>query len=315
MNWDDLKIFLAISREGSARAAAEKLGIHHSTITRRVDSFESTQQTRLFDRLPSGYALTLAGEELLQAAIRVEDEINSIERQILGQDVQLKGDIRVTMADAMAVHLLMPDLVRFMETYPEVNLELLISYEVYSLTKREADVAIRCTANPPEHLVGRKVACYHCANYASQQYLAAHNLPDDTRGAHWIGWDSPTPYPDWVRKSQFPHVPVRGRLNNAMAQLAAVKEGLGIARIPCFLGDPEPTLQRIPPGDSAPSHDVWLLTHKDLLSAVRIQTFMDFMTDAFQQKQDLLEGRLPTSVQSSNRSRSCRGLKRDPVSR
>lgn len=293
MNWDDLRVFLAIARQGSARSAATKLGVHHSTITRRIDAFESSQTTRLFDRLPSGYALTLAGEELLAAATRVEDEMNGIERHILGQDIQLRGHLRVTLPDALAVHLLMPDLVRFMETYPEVNLEVLISYEVYSLTKRETDVAIRVTENPPEHLVGRKVGCYHCANYASVNYLATHALPENTEGAYWIGWDSPTPYPDWVRKSDFPNIPVRGRFNNAIAQLSAAKAGLGLARIPCFLGDPEPTLKRVPPGQSAPCHDVWILTHKDLISTVRIQTFMDSMSKAFQQKQDLLEGRCP----------------------
>lgn len=291
MNWDDLKIFLAVAREGSARAAAHKLGVHHSTVTRRIETLESTQNVRLFDRLPSGYALAIAGEELLQAVTRIENEINGIELHILGQDAHLKGDIRVTLPDAMATDLLMPDLVSFMETYPEVNLEILISYGLFSLTKREADVAIRITENPPEHLVGRKVACYHCATYASHAYLEAHDLPTDTANAHWIGWDSPTPYPDWVRKSEFPNIPIRGRVNHPAAQLAAAKAGLGIARIPCFLGDPEPALRRVPPGDSAPCQDVWLLTHKDLISTVRIQTFMNFMSDAFNQTLDLLEGR------------------------
>lgn len=289
MNWDDLKIFLAIAREGSARSAANKLGIHHSTITRRIEAFESAQKIRLFDRLPSGYVLTIAGNELLEAAGRIEGEVNGIERRILGQDVHLRGDIRVTMPDALAVNLLMPDLVRFMDTYPDVNLEILISYGLFNLVKREADVAIRITENPPEHLVGHKVVRYHCATYASHTYLATHNVPAD---ACWIGWNSPNPYPDWVRKSEFPTIPVRGRLNNAMAQLAAVKSGLGIARLPCFLGDPEPTLQRVPPGENAPCHDVWILTHKDLVSTVRIQTFMDFMVQAFRQKSNLLEGRI-----------------------
>ncbi len=291
MNWDDLKIFLAVAREGSARAAAHRLGVHHSTVTRRIEALESSQNVRLFDRLPSGYALAIAGEELLQAVTRIEDEINGIELHILGQDAQLRGDIRVTLPDAMATDLLMPDFVNFMETYPEVNLEILISYGVFSLSKREADVAIRITQNPPEHLVGRKVVCYHCATYASQAYLDTHDLPHDTKNAHWIGWDSPTPYPDWVRKSEFPTIPIRGRMNNPVAQLAAAKVGLGMARLPCFLGDPEPALQRVPPGESAPCQDVWLLTHKDLISTVRIQTFMNFMADAFHKKLPLLEGR------------------------
>ena len=200
----------------------------------------------------------MAGKELLQAATRIEDEINSIERRTLGQDAQLRGDIRVTLPDSLAVNLLMPDLVRFMDTYPEVNLEVLLSYNLLSLTKREADVAIRITAAPPEHLVGRKVIRYHCANYASHTYLATHDLSADTHDAHWIGWNSPTSYPDWVRNSEFPHIPVRGRLNNAMAQLAAAKAGLGIARLPCYIGDPEPTLRRAPPGETEPCHDVWI---------------------------------------------------------
>ncbi|MEQ8465223.1 LysR family transcriptional regulator [Coleofasciculus sp. E1-EBD-02] len=289
MNWDDLKIFLAVAREGAARAAAIKLGIHHSTITRRIEAFESTQNTRLFDRLPSGYALTAAGEELLQAAIRVEDEINGIERHILGQDVRLQGNLRVTMPEHLAINLLMPDLVRFMEIYPDVNLQLFISYGMFSLSKREADVAIRVTDNPPEHLVGRKVIRYHCAAYASSRYLETHILTAEE--ANWIGWDSPTPYPDWVRRSEFPHLPIRGRINNVLAQLAAAKVGFGIARLPCFLGDADSVLQRVPPGNSTPCHDVWILTHKDLVSTVRIQTFMDFMADAFHQKRDILEGR------------------------
>ena len=290
MNWDDLKIFLAVAQQGSARAAAHKLGIHHSTIARRIEGFESDQNTRLFDRLPSGYALTVAGEELLQAVTRIEDEVSSIERHILGQDVRLSGNIRVTMPDALAVHLLMSDLGRFMDSYPEVNLQVSISYDLFSLSKREADVAIRVTDNPPEHLVGRKMVCYHCAAYASPSYLASHNLPEDVTGVHWIGWDSPTPFPNWVRNSQFPTVPLRGRINNAAAQLAAAKAGLGLALLPCFMGDPEPGLRRVPPGSSEPCHDIWILTHKDLVSTVRIQTFMDCMADAFKKKRSLLMG-------------------------
>lgn len=293
MNWDDLKIFLAVSQQGSARAAAERLGIHHSTIARRIEAFESSQQTHLFDRLPTGYTLTAAGKELLQVVSHIDDEINGIERNILGKDTHLKGALRVTMPDAIAAHLLMPDLVRFMDTYPAIDLKVLISYEILSLTKREADVAIRITDNPPEHLVGRKVVQYHTATYASRQYLSKHQLPTQTKGAHWIGWDYPTAHPEWISQSELPMLPARGNFNNVLVQLAAVKAGLGIARLACFIGDQEPTLQRVPPGHSEPLQDMWILTHKDLLSTTRIQLFMDFMAEAFKQKRDLLEGRTP----------------------
>ena len=291
MNWDDLKIFLAVARQGSARAAADKLGIHHSTIARRIEAFEATQKVHLFNRLATGYSLTGAGESLLASAARVEDQIAGIERTILGQDADLKGEIRVTMPDAIAASLLMPDLVTFMETYPDIDLKVLVSYSVLNLTKREADVAIRLSDRPAEHLIGRKAVRYHVATYASKDYLSRHPLPDQTEGAHWIGWDFPVPKAEWIAKSQFPTVPSRGSFDNVLVQLAAVKAGLGMVKLPCFMGDVEPTLKRVPPGESEPFHDIWILTHKDLLSTARIQVFMDFIAAAFREKKDLLEGR------------------------
>ncbi|MEL6553736.1 MAG: LysR family transcriptional regulator [Cyanobacteria bacterium J06621_11] len=290
MNWDDLKIFLALSRQGSARAAADKLGIHHSTITRRIEAFEATQKAHLFDRLHTGYSLTPAGEALLESAARIEAEIDSIERNILGKEVELKGDIRVTMPDAIAIHLLMPDIVRFMDTYPDINVKVQVSYSLLSLTKRETDIAIRLTDKPLEHLVGRKLIRYHIANYAAKQYLKERNFPTKRENVHWIGWNYPVACDEWIAQSEFPTLPARGYFNNALAQLAAVKAGLGIARLPCFMGDPDPSIQRIPPGKSTPFHDIWILTHKDLLSTARIQLFMDFIAEAFRKKRDLLKG-------------------------
>ncbi|MFK8183898.1 MAG: LysR family transcriptional regulator [Phormidesmis sp.] len=291
MNWDDFKIFLAVARQGSARAAAEKLDIHHSTIARRIEAFEATQKVHLFNRLSTGYSLTTAGESLLASVSRIEQEINGIERNILGQDADLKGEIRVTMPDVLAANLLMPDLVKFMETYPDIDLKVLVSYSMLSLSKREADVAIRLIEHPPEHLVGRKAIRYYIATYASKDYLQRHPLPQAKDSAHWIGWDFPVPKAEWIRQSEFPTVPPRGHFNNALVQLSAVKSGAGIARLPCFMGDIEPTLQRVPPGHSTPFRDIWILTHKDLLSTARIQVFMDFVVAAFKQKKDLLEGR------------------------
>ena len=293
VNWDDLKIFLAVARRGSARAAAEQLDIHHSTIARRIEAFESTQNVQLFHRTTTGYRLTPAGESLLASVVRIEQEVNCIERNILGRDAELKGEIRVTMPDVLAANLLMPDLVAFMDTYPEIDLKVLVSYSMLSLAKREADVAIRLSDRPAEHLIGRKAIRYHVATYASKAYLQRYPLPDKTEGAHWIGWDFPMPKAEWIRQSNFPAVPSRGHFNNVLVQLAAVKAGVGMARLPCFIGDVEPSLQRVPPGNDEPFHDIWILTHKDLLSTARIQVFMDFVAAAFKQKQDLLEGRFP----------------------
>ena len=297
-NWDDLKVFLVLAREGSARAAAEKLNIHHSTVSRRIESLETEYGVRLFDRLPSGYAITAEGHELVEEAVKIEDQINSIERQLLGKDARLTGEIRVTLPDGFANNLLMPDIVAFMEQYPGIEVTLVASCDVFDLTRREADIAIRITENPPEHLVGHKVVRYACATYASVNYLKTHDPLRYPKEARWIGWGDCETYPDWVKKSEFPNVPVRGEMCNALLQVSAAKAGLGIARIPCFLGDVEPELRRVPPGKATPCHDVWLLTHRDLKNTKRIQVFMQWIGNAFHQKQDLLEGRCPLAKAS-----------------
>lgn len=292
-NWDDLKVFLVLAREGSARAAAEKLNLHHSTVSRRIEALETAYGVRLFDRLPSGYAITAVGQELMVEAVQIEDQINNIDRQLLGKDARLTGEIRVTLPDGFAINLLMPDIVAFMKQYPGIELILVASYEVFDLTRRQADVAIRITENPPEHLVGYKVVRYACATYASVNYLETHDPARDPKECYWIGWGDCITYPDWTKKSEFPDVPVRGQISNPAIQVSAAKAGLGMARIPCFLGDVEPDLRRVPPGKADPCHNVWLLTHRDLRSTKRIQVFMQWIGNAFRRQQNLLEGRCP----------------------
>ncbi len=293
MNWDNLRIFLAVAREKSVRGAAADLGVSHSTISRRIDAFEQDLGVRLFERLPDGYVLTPFGEDMLQTARRLEDSVNGLERRVLGQDARLRGDLRVTMPDLLAAKLLMPDLVAFGEDYPDINLEVAISYTPFDLRRREADVAIRITRDPPEPLVGRKIITYARATYASRDYLARHDVEREPEKTAWIGWDDRSRHPRWVRDSAYPNAPVRGRLNNALVQLAAAKAGMGLAMLPCFMGDTEHDLLRVPPGRPEPAWDIWILTHEDLRATARVRAFMDYMAEAFLGHRDLLEGRLP----------------------
>ncbi len=293
MNWDNLRIFLAVAREKSVRGAAGDLGISHSTVSRRIDAFEQGLGVRLFERQPDGYFLTSFGEDMVQTARRLEESVDGLERRVLGQDARLRGDLRVTMPDLLAAKLLMPDLVAFGEQYPDINLEVAISYTPFDLRRREADVAIRITIDPPETLVGRKVITYARATYASRAYLAGHDPERSPESVTWIGWDDRSRHPRWVRESSFPTAAVRGRMNNAMVQLAAAKAGMGLAMLPCFMGDTEADLVRVPPREPEPAWDIWILTHEDLRATARVRAFMDFMSDAFLRHRDLLEGRRP----------------------
>jgi len=187
MEWDDVRIFLALVRAGSVRASAAKAGVSHSTVARRVEALETRLGAKLFDRLPSGYALTAAGEDLYEVAESVENEMDAVRRRLVGQDRRLAGVIRVTMVDIIATHLLMPDLTRFNELYPDIELEVVITYEPLNLTRREADIAIRFAKNPPDHLIGHRLASAANAVYATQDYLDHHDLTDPHFGIlDWI---------------------------------------------------------------------------------------------------------------------------------
>jgi DNA-binding transcriptional LysR family regulator len=299
MDWSDLRIFLALARRRSVRSAGQLLAISHSTIARRIDIFEGRLGVRLFDRQTTGYALTAAGEELLKTAERVEDDINGAERRLVGQDAKLRGEIKVTMPDALATHLLMPDLASFATSYPEIELEVIFSYDALDLAQREADVAIRFVrpgTSPAENLLGRRLLSVAQTVYATPDYLARHDLQADPPTACWIGWADHAPFPQWVRESPFPSIPARGRLYNVAIQLEATKQGMGLGMLPCFLGDCEPSLVRVPGAEPLLLFELWVLSHEDLRASARMRVFRDFIAGAIVGKKDLLEGRRPGSA-------------------
>lgn len=292
MDWDDIRFFLTVSRTGSIRSAATQLGVNHSTVSRRIGQLEKKLGVRLFDKLPTGYVITPAGEEIVNFACQIEDQTNAMERQIYGRDTELSGNLRVTLTEALATHLLMPDFQNFTQTYPGINIELVISDEEFSLSKREADVAIRVTdGSPPEHLIGRRILTHYRCTYASQEYVAGHDFVNNPASAHWIGWDDDVPFPQWIKNSEFPNSSIQHQVSHILVQLAAAKAGLGISILPCFMGDPEPSLQRLPGATVSACRDIWLLTHRDLRQTARVRVFTEFMAKALRDHADLLEGR------------------------
>ncbi|HKJ19455.1 MAG TPA: LysR family transcriptional regulator, partial [Woeseiaceae bacterium] len=174
IDWDNVRLFLELTRRGSARGAAQALGLSHSTVVRRVERLESGLGARLFDRDFTGYRPTPAGQTLLDSALKAEEAILAADRQLHGSDASLSGEITLTMPDVLAYFFLMPELVTFTERYPEIDLKMLISYDVFDLARREADVALRLYRQdhlPPEDLVGRKLQSVWSCYYASEAYL------------------------------------------------------------------------------------------------------------------------------------------------
>ncbi len=290
MNWDDLRFFAEVAHRGSLSAAARHLGVNQSTVFRRMKGFEESLGVRVFDRLPSGYVLTAAGERMRDTALRIEGEIAGIDREVLGQDARLEGSLRVTTAGIVAVRLLAPHLAAFARDYPGIDLEIVASDEFRNLSKREADIAIRGTNRPPDALIGRKLCAITGAIYGSVQYLAEQG--EDALEAHnWIALEDERGSIDaakWL-KSQYPKAHIALRSNDINLVIEAVRQNMGLATLPCFLAEGDPVLCRLGPPLPELATDMWLLTHEDLRHTVRVRAFMDFMTNAIAGQRDLLE--------------------------
>jgi len=295
MDWDDLKYFLAVAKTGSIRGASQKLRVNHSTVSRRIKSYEQELGQQLFIRNQTGYAMTTAAEEIYEVARNMEEQINALERTTFSRDDQLSGEIRITMPHVLSSHLLMPILSQFTIAYPGIELDLDISPETLNLTNREADVAIRITNDPPDHLIGKKVARYAKSIYASPEYITSHNFKDKA-SLNWIGWDDTSTGLWWVMETDFSDVPLRHKMNNEYAQLEAAKVGMGMTMLPCFIGDAVAGLQRVQTETILPSYEIWILTHPDLRNSARVSVFIKFMAEALEQKRDLLEGRSPVTT-------------------
>ncbi|MFV2057624.1 MAG: LysR family transcriptional regulator [Thiohalomonadales bacterium] len=298
MNWDDLRFFLAVARKGSIRGASELLKVNASTVSRRIDAFENKLSVRLFERLPTGYVLTHAGADMVDSSERIEDEVASLNRSVIGRDTRLTGTLRVTMPATLATHLLMPDFAEFGRLYPGIELEFAVSTEEFNLTKREADVAIRITDKPPEYLVGRHITTIAKAIYASPAYIAHHDTDKFPERMNWIGWEENERFPAWIKASEFPKSPIHHQSNDILVQLEAAKSGMGLAMLPCFMADPIAELRRVSPCSLGLCGDIWILTHKDLRSTARVRTFMAFMAKAFEKHKKALHGISSTAVQS-----------------
>lgn len=290
IDWDDMRFLLAVAREGSIRGAATTLGVNHATVSRRVAGLEADLGVRLFEKLPTGYVVTPACEEILASAEQMEEAANAIERRVYGRDAGLTGRLRLTLPQALVTDLIMPDIAQFARLHPGIELELITSYEPLNLTNRQADVAMRLIYqkdSPPEHLYGRKVASAHRAIYVAKNE-SEHNVP-----VRWITKEEDRKIPDWAAES----LPTEGQtdyiVNDVLVQRAATREGIGASLLLCFIGDRDSRLRRLPPGISHPYGDLWILTHGDLRHTPRVRAFTEFMAGAIQNRRELIEGRIP----------------------
>jgi DNA-binding transcriptional LysR family regulator len=293
MEWNDLRYVLAVAEAGSLAGAARTLGVNHTTVLRRVSAFERQLGLRLFERLPTGYVLTAGGEELIAAARHVDDTIIALERKLAGQDLRLTGTVRITTTDSLMGSILPDILAGFRNAHPGIKVEIAISNTLFNLSKRDADVAIRPAGNPPETLVGRSVAKIAFAVYGSSDYLAASGKSKPLADHRWVAPDdslTATSLARWMR-AELPHSEVILRADSLLALKLAAEAGLGLAALPCYLGDTSSGLVCVHAPIKAMETELWILTHDDLRHTARIRAFTEFAAQAFTRHRALLEGR------------------------
>ena len=290
LDWDDLRLFAVLAQAGSVRRAGEELGIHASTVTRRLDAFERSLDVRLFNRTAAGLRITEAGSDVLARVERVGREIGDIRRLVQGRDRRLAGRLLVSLPEPIAHTFLMEEIAGFCLRFPDIELEFATAAENLDAGRREVDVAIAFTDRPPEHLVGRSLGHYALAVYGTRDYLAAHDPFEAPEACSWIEWETRYSTSTHVRPSYFPRVPVRASCRNAMLQFAAVRAGMGLAVLPCVLGDPSPDLERVPGVEPVRGPEMWALIHSDLRDVARVVEFMRFLAASFEANADRLRG-------------------------
>lgn len=293
MDWDDIKVMLALARKGSARGAAQVLGVSNSTVTRRLDELEHTLKTHLFDRTPDGYRMTAAAEQLLPTAEHVEELILAAERRIHGEDQHLEGPIRVTLPDAGGMGALMHRLARFAEEYPGIDLEVSASTEALDLSRREADIAVRVMpagVKPPDYLIGRYLSPLTASAYVHRDLLREDD-PADVSHLSWVGKAPAGQKEDWLVNTDFPDHPVRHAILDLSLVVAAARARMGMVYMPCFMASDEEKIVRVPGARIVHHSDMWVLTHKDLRLSARLRALREVIAEEFERLRPLLDSR------------------------
>jgi len=294
LDWDDFRVFLSVARAGTLSAAARLLQVDQSTISRRLAALEETAGARLFDRTPKGYVLTVAGEAVRSRVEELESQALAVERQLLGQDSQPTGQVRLAASDSFAAWFLVPRLAPFHTRYPGIRLELVTGNQPVNLARREADISLRLSKPKEPNLIARRLGQAAWSVYASSSYLSRYGKPSlrgRLRGQRVVGLDPElrgTVGARWLAK-QGSLALVSLTCNSLLSQAAAVVAGIGLGPLPCLFGDREPSLERVVPRTIG-HHDLWLVVHPDLKSNARVRAVMDYLTELVVSETALISG-------------------------
>lgn len=283
MNWDDIRIFLAVARRGSLTAAGNDLSMSASSVSRHIDELERRLGVVVFLRSQSGYALSDAGIEIFADAERAESSFFDIVRKASSSAEKLFGTVRVALPENFATYLVFPEVSQFIEAHPAITLEFVTNVSVTNLTRREADISLRLIRPETGNLVAKQIGKMATALYASSEYLAKHPFDPKAKGKGHLAicWDEMFSYlqaSNWLQE-QLPHAGIAVRTTSLQSQLAACANSVGLSVLPCFIADPVPNLVRIIPPEGVFSQNIWLTMHHDISKLARIRAVAQFLED------------------------------------
>jgi DNA-binding transcriptional LysR family regulator len=292
LSWDDFRYVEAIADTGSLVGAAERLGINHSTVFRRLGQIEQQLGSRLFERRRGGYVPTVWGEEMIALAKRMGDNIVSFEHGVRGQDLRPAGDLRITTSDVLLLHLLSDILIGFRRAFPEIVLDIVVSNQRLNLARHDADVAVRTMYHNPDTLLGSKIARIAWAVFGPDTLAERPFQPAiDAERHDWVAFSDPGALgraAKWLRK----HVGDKRivyRVDTMIGLAEAAASGMGLVLLPCYVGAATPGLAQLTPPLPELERELWVLSHPDR-DAARIRTFIDYCVAEIARRRDVIEG-------------------------
>jgi len=289
-NWDDHRYFLAIARHRSLTAAARALGVSQPTVSRRLEVIEATFNARLFDRTRQGYELTPVGAELFDTVVRVEEDLADANRKIYGMDQQATGTLRVTCTEFFLNGYLDLHIWDFLRLNPGVELSLICTQSPLSITRGDADVAIRFTENPPDTLIGRKLTSVAYGIYAAAGAGGERFYQLDRTDWDWIGIHDES-YNRLLFGARFSSIRFKHYVDSMAAMQSMIRAGLGVTLLPCYIADPDPQLRRLDDNLLIDSKfDMWILYHPEMRSSYRMRLLIDHVSQQITSDVDLFTG-------------------------
>lgn len=276
-DWENLRHFVVLAREGTLTAAARQLGVDHATVARRVAALEAEIGLKLVDRRARSYQLTDDGRRIAATAAPMEEAAFAVAHAVQAAKPGLRGEVSISAPPSLANALIAPQLSRLRRRHPGIRIKLIGEKRTASLNRREADVALRLSRPQEPGLIARKVGSFGFGLYGAPDYLK-----ETPRHAFaFIGYDDgmdDAPQQKWLRTVAGGNEIVL-RTNDLENQAAAARTGLGVAVLPHFLGEGDPRLKRCDAMPEPPSRDVWLVVHRDIRQAPPVRAVMEFLTE------------------------------------